>query len=224
MARKNKANYHRHWPVFWASFAVVLVTWGLVPTQAGIFSIRTVTRTTNMTFAVSTSSMPFEEQATSLTLRYTQSTYGIVSLNETLPPFMSRNYTLAPFGPVHADDSGPEQGIYTAPTTMYTLDLECQDVSHKADASDPVYTSQGGHNFTLGPDGNLTVGDRPYIDAEVYAVKQYTGMYVGFHNGGFADYYLSSAFPKTENTTFFAAIAKSKVGLSLHVLLDGHES
>jgi hypothetical protein len=168
--------------------------------------------------------MPFEKQATSLTLRYTQSTYGIVSLNETLPPFMSRNYTLVPFGPVHADDSGPEQGVYTAPTTMYTLDLECQDASHKAGAADPVYTSREGHNFTLGPDGNLTVGDRPYTDAEVYAVKRYTGMYVGFHNGGFADYYLSSDFPKTENSTFFAAIAKSKVQFLTVASWAGHES
>jgi hypothetical protein len=168
--------------------------------------------------------MPFEKQATSLTLRYTQSTYGIVSLNETLPPFMSRNYTLAPFGPVHADDSGPEQGVYTAPTTMYTLDLECQDVSHKPGTADPVYTNHGGLNFTLGPDGNLTVGDRPYIDAEVYAVKQYTGMYVGYHNGGFADYYLSSSVPKTENSTFFAAIAKSKVQFLTAALRAGHEN
>jgi len=59
--------------VFWASLAVVLVTWGLVPTQAGIFTVRSVTRTANMAFAVSTSSMPFEEQAMGLTMRYAQS-------------------------------------------------------------------------------------------------------------------------------------------------------
>jgi hypothetical protein len=120
----SRADNDRHWPVFWASFAVVLVTWGLVPTQAGIFSVRAVTRTTNTTFAVSTSSMPFEKQATSLTFRYMQSTYGIAALNETLPPYMTRNYTLAPFEPsvsTHDDITG--QGTYTAPTTMHRTKL-----------------------------------------------------------------------------------------------------
>jgi hypothetical protein len=59
--------------VFWASLAVVLVTWGLVPTQAGIFSVQSVTRTTNITLSVSTASMPFEYQAMGMTVRYAQS-------------------------------------------------------------------------------------------------------------------------------------------------------
>jgi hypothetical protein len=99
---------------------------------------------------------------------------------------------------------------------MYTLDLECEDASHEAGVSSRVYQSKSGHNFTLGLTGNLTVGERPYTDSEIYAVKQYTGMYVGFHNGGFADYYLSDSFPLSENTTFYTALAKSKVNSSLH--------
>ena len=99
ISQSDGTNKFSHWPVFWASFAVVLVTWGLVPTQAGIFSVRTVTRSNNMTFDVSTFNVPIAQQASSLTFRYSQSTYGIVSLNETLPPYMARNYTLAPFRP-----------------------------------------------------------------------------------------------------------------------------
>ncbi|KAH7079533.1 hypothetical protein FB567DRAFT_124050 [Paraphoma chrysanthemicola] len=206
-----KAFRDRHWPVFWASFAVVLVTWGLVPTQAGIFSVETVTRATNLTFAVSTATMPFDQQATSLTFRYAQSTYGIVSLNETLPQYMARNYTLTPFEPSgpHANISG--KGTYSAQTTMYTLDLECEDASHKADNSTSiVYSSNNGCNFTLGLTGNLTVGDSS-AKSEILAIRQYTGMYVGYHSGGFADYYLSDSCPESGNTTFYAAFAKSKL-------------
>jgi hypothetical protein len=205
----------RHWPVFWASLAVVIVTWGLVPTQAGIFNIRTITRTTNTTFAVSTSSMPFDKQATGLTYRFAESTYGIVSLNETLPPYMARNYTLAPFKPRENQSNLVGQGTYTAPTTMYTLDLYCEDASHKADNSSnrPTYTSNGGCKFNdTGLTGNDTVGDGSK-SFENSAIKRYNAMYIGFHNAGLADFYLSPNCPKSENTTFFAAFSKSKVSL-----------
>jgi hypothetical protein len=210
---------NRHWPVFWASFAVVLVTWGLVPTQAGIFTVQTVTRTTNSTFAVSTYSMPFDKQATSLSFRYAQSTYGIVSLNETLPPYMARNYTLAPFQPLDSQDDAIEQGSFTAPTTMYTLDLYCEDVSHKANNSTRFnYVSSGGCNVSVGLTGNLTLGTGKERN-DGRAIKQYNGMYMGFHNAGNADFYLSTLCPKSENTTFFAAFEKTKVVLYLYLLL-----
>jgi hypothetical protein len=216
----DEADTCRHWPVFWASFAVVLVTWGLVPTQAGIFNVRTVTRTTGVTFAVSTSSMPFDKQATGLTYRFSESTYGIVSLNETLPPYMARNYTLAPFKPREIQGSIVGQGTYTASTTMYTLDLECEDASHKADNSSnrPTYTSSGGCKFNeTGLTGNDTIGD----GAKYYqngAIKKYNAMYIGYHNAGLADYYLSPNCPKSENTTFFAAFSQSKVSYSQSLL------
>jgi hypothetical protein len=195
---------------------VVLVTWGLVPTQAGIFTVRTVTRTANMTFDVSTSNIPVEQQASNLTLRYSQSTYGIVSLNETLPPYMARNYTLAPFR--KSTENMPEdipqgQGTWTAPTTMYSLDLYCEDASHKADKSKKVYyVSNSGCNFTLGPTGNLTIGEDIGFGTEALSIKQYVGQYVGYWNrGGFADYSLDRYCPETANHTFFAAFSKSKV-------------
>lgn len=190
---------------------MVLVTWGLVPVQAGIFSVKTVTRTSEMTFAVSTSFMGADEQGKNLSMEYAQSTYGIVALNETLPPYMTRSYTLAPFTPQYEQEDNSTQGAYTAPTTMYTLDLECENASHKADGTaNTLYQSKNGCNATLGLTGNLTIGD--YSDtSQVLAIKNYTGQYIGYHNGGEADYYLSSDCPKTENRTFFASFARSKV-------------
>ncbi|KAH5582283.1 hypothetical protein HBI24_115040 [Parastagonospora nodorum] len=201
----------KHWPVFWASFAVVLVTWGLVPTQAGLFSVQTVTRTTNATFAVSTYSMPVGKQEASLTFKYGQSTYGIATANESLPMYTARNFTLAPFKSADHERESLQKGTQTAPTTMYTLDLECENASHKADNSTRIsYLSNGGCNITdLGLDGNLTVGENTsrYKSLET---KQYTGMYIGYHNAGLASYYLSTLCPKSENTTFWAGFAKSK--------------
>jgi hypothetical protein len=96
---------------------------------------------------------------------------------------------------------------------MYTLDLECEDASHKADnsSSRPTYTSSGGCKFNeTGLTGNDTIGD----GAKYYqngAIKKYNAMYIGYHNAGLADYYLSTNCPKSENTTFFAAFSQSKV-------------
>jgi len=214
-------NHCRHWPVFWASIAVVLVTWGLVPTQAGIFSVKQVTRTTNATFAVSNSSVPAVEQASTLTFRYAQSTYGIATLNETLPPFMARNYTLRPFTRINpsadADGSGKSayQSTWTAPTTMYFMDLYCENVSHKADNSKKIfYASNSGCNFTLGLNGNLTIGENPNssMDGNTLSIKQYTGMYVGYSDpDGFASYSLDQKCPKNQSSIFYAAFQRNKV-------------
>jgi hypothetical protein len=95
---------------------------------------------------------------------------------------------------------------------MYSLDLTCDDASHRADNSSTIYyTSSGGCNFTVGLTGNETLGDMPGEKSPVLTTKQYTGMYVGYYSGGLADYYLESYCPKTENSTFYAAFAKSKV-------------
>ncbi|KAH7396348.1 hypothetical protein BKA66DRAFT_409716 [Pyrenochaeta sp. MPI-SDFR-AT-0127] len=207
-----KAFRDRHWPVFWASLAVVLVTWGLVPTQAGIFSVRTVTRTTNITFSVSTSSIPVAQQASNLTLRYAQSTYAIATLNETLPPYMAHNYTLAPFKPsIDSITSKKGQEIWMARTIMYSLDLFCEDVSHKADGSEHIsYVSSNGCNFIGGPDGNQTVGQKSGT-AEILATRKYTGHYTGYHNSmGYADWSLDASCPKSANHTFFAAFTRNK--------------
>lgn len=225
-------NQCRHWPVFWASIAVVLVTWGLVPTQAGIFSVKLVTRTTNATFAISNSSVPAVEQASTLTFRYAQSTYGIATLNETLPPFMARNYTLRPFTRINlssdADGNGksPDQSSWTAPTTMYFMDLYCENVSHRADNSEDVsFLSNSGCNFTLGLNGNLTVGENPNrgMEGDTLSIKKYMGMYVGYSDpNGFADYSLDWACPKNQSSIFYAAFQKNKVRRAACILLCAH--
>jgi hypothetical protein len=110
-----------------------------------------------------------------------QSTYGIVSLNETLPQYMGRNYTLAPFRPsTDLRTTGQASGIWTARTTKYSLDLYCEDVSRKADNSTRVvYTSNSGCNFTTGLTGNVTKGNIPGYEGEAYANKDYVSMFVG---------------------------------------------
>lgn len=58
-----------------------------------------------------------------LSLGYTQSAYGILKLNETLPAFTARNFTLRPFAasnrlPTPAD-------TWTSDSVLYSMKLEC---------------------------------------------------------------------------------------------------
>jgi hypothetical protein len=162
--------------------------------------------------------MPAEDQATSLTFGYAQSTYGIVALNETMPAFMARNYTLAPFQLKDAQLDVTSKGTFIAPTTMYTLDLVCENVSHRADGTvSTEYLSKDGCNSTLGLTGNLTFGEEVDRYTPVMAIKGYTGQYIGYHNFGAADYYLSPYCPESENGTFFASFAQSKVRTPLEL-------
>lgn len=159
--------------------------------------------------------MPIADQASNLTFRYLQSTYGIVILNETLPPYMARNYTLAPFRPSNAVEAVAQgQSNWTTETMMYTLNLYCWDVSHKADNSTerPNYISNNGCNFTLGLTGNQSLGQDIGEGSEALGIRQYTGQYAGYWNhNGFADYSLDQYCPETANRTFFAAFTKNKV-------------
>ncbi|CAI9628309.1 unnamed protein product [Alternaria burnsii] len=214
-----KAAKDGHWPVFWASFAILLVTWGLVPVQAGIFSVETIERSSEVPFAVSTSFMPANQQTTNLTLRYSQSTYGIATLNETLPPYMARNYTLAPFRPSQSMgiDDIAIQGTWTTTTTMYSVDLYCEVSSPIRDAEymtpgSVLYKSNGGCNVTTGLSGNVTKGyiKNKNIYAPLLELKDYMAMYIGYYNGYNADYSLDGHCPPERNSTFYAAFSQTK--------------
>ncbi|KAF2626303.1 hypothetical protein BU25DRAFT_471860 [Macroventuria anomochaeta] len=211
-----KAARKRHWPVFWGSLPVLLVTFGLVPSQAGIFSVEMITRTSDTAFKLSTYSMPAEIQANNLSMRFAQSTYGIATLNETLPGFMARNYTLAPFRPTTNEGASSEsQSTWTATTTMYSLDMYCESApairESRGRSTSVQYKSSGGCNVTLGLTGNLTQGSNSNsFYSPLLNMKDYTAMYIGYWNNGFADWSLDSSCPSDQNATFYAAFAKNK--------------
>ena len=155
-------------------------------------------------------SMPVAQQQDSLKLGFSQSAYRIISLNETLPKFMARNYTLAPFKPSLLDkneteDTGTQQ--WTAPTTLYSLDLYCE----------PAIPSGGDWNNSGCVTSGLRMGNRtikenpdPY-SGPLTIVKPFSAQYIGFWNiYGHANYYLSSSCPAEKNHTFFAAFTRNK--------------
>lgn len=139
----------------------MLVTWGIVPTQAGIFSTRTVTRTFNPSFSRSTAFVPASEQATTLNLEFANSIYRIATLNETLGQYMARNYTLVPVRPAFESSAKiPQFGQWSASTTMYSLDLFCEPaiLGKSAMHRSILANSSNGCSFYNGLTGNITKG------------------------------------------------------------------
>lgn len=156
--------------------------------------------------------MSLERQATSLTLSFAQSAYRIITYNETLPPFMARNYTLAPFIPSAIADSEAQDTLgkqWTAPTTLYSVDLSCEPAIPSNHSGVTGWNNTGCWvtGFEM---GKQTIDMRPNTALESF-VKPFTAQYIGYWNEyGYANYYLSSSCPIERNHTLFAAFARNK--------------
>jgi hypothetical protein len=216
------ANASRHWLTFWASLATVITTFGVVPIQAGIFSTTRLSRTSEQTFKLSTDFIPASTQDEALSLAYAQSAYGILALNETLPPMMALNYTLKPF---RADDRATRTGIWTANTTLYTMDVNCQKSEPEViqGTSGQVYRS-GQCELSTGSFNNLTVGVPPpwsQVKVAPWAnPKQFSALYIPskvYEERYFGlDWKLGHSFcgnrsEQAGNDPFFAALVRNKL-------------
>jgi len=154
---------------------------------------------------VSTRFIPAEQQPAALTLRFAQSAYGIVALNETLPPYMTREYMLAPFAQSFGiDDNGvaTDIGKWTAPTTMYGLDLQCKPAITIPRKGWPVYNSTTGCSMTVGQSGNRT-------QSVSQDVKPFSAMYAGYWPSIFELSHIDEC-PPERNHTFYAAFTRNK--------------
>ncbi|KAF1359392.1 hypothetical protein EJ07DRAFT_165987 [Lizonia empirigonia] len=118
-----------HWMVFWASTATFITTFGVVPLQAGIFSTEKVTRTSEQQFLVPREFVPSISQTSTSFVRSAQSVYGLLCLNETIPEFMTLNYTLSPFTPLITSGTHGSEEIWTSTSTMFGVDLECNQIT-----------------------------------------------------------------------------------------------
>ncbi|KAJ9659540.1 hypothetical protein H2201_007289 [Coniosporium apollinis] len=182
----------RHWPVFSASTAMILVFWGVTPFQAGIFATDPVIRSFPVPMSRATRHLTLEQQETALTSTYVQSAFNIAWLNETLPPYMSRDYVLEPFGPSAEANRMENSETWTAATRLFSVDVACE----RAEETEDVYiTSRGCEYFK--PDPPRGEGEN------VTLANEWSTLYIGYHNDdGYADYYLSQDCPLSMSHVF----------------------
>lgn len=208
----------------------MFVTWGVVPIQAGIFATETIQLSSGSRFRQSTGFIPASKQSDKVDGSYIYSAHGIIWLNETLPPYMTRDYALAPFELQDKDVTlDKSHSTWTSKTTLYSLDMNCElpgvDVRDELQmnngfdfAPTTVQTSQwvssNGCGFPTSyyaPIGNETIGPNAEMNnMSAYDTKDFTSIYIGQYPTEWADYYLQTYCPSTANHTFMAWFAKNK--------------
>ncbi|THW14865.1 hypothetical protein D6D24_05255 [Aureobasidium pullulans] len=188
----------RHWPVFSASLAVVIIFWGLTPLQSSIFATKTVEKSIEVATARSTSYLSLQEQKNNLTGSYAQSVYNIAWLNETLPPFMSRQGMLAPFGLLNESGATESSETWTAPTTFYSVDINCESPTYN---DDEEIFSTNGCEYDLGDMG---------LPRKI-ADNQFSSQYVGYWYEETMDSYLAGNCPQSANQTFLIRWAQGQI-------------
>ncbi|KAE9980732.1 hypothetical protein BLS_007704 [Venturia inaequalis] len=195
-----KAMKTGHWPVFIASIATVFVFWGITPTQSGIFATDTLNKSIDMVSMQSTSYISLSQQAETLSAKSAQSVASIMWLNETLPPFMTAEYVLAPFAPADVSGNYPKSGNWTASTSKYSVDVNCEVPISWTQFTFPMINSTWGCHFQA---------PLPQITANNDSTKVFSTLYAGYYNeDGLADYYLSGYCPPTEPNSFLVQWSK----------------
>lgn len=161
---------------------------------------------------VSTGYLPSARQASDLSLRYAQSVYGIATLNETLPSYMTRAYALAPFR--IQDSAWDTDEVWIAPTTLYSLDMDCEEArpGMRNISTDNNYWTDSNGCYTLGLNTNKTIGraDSGGYENGVYGIQEFSAMYVGYWNFGMASYYISGSCDPKFSNVFYAGFGRNK--------------
>jgi len=103
--------------------------------------MKTINKAIQMATVTSTSHLSLQEQKVNLTSYYVQSSYNIAWLNESLPPFMSRQGSLAPFALAEMEGKLETSETWTAPTRYYSVDIDCEAPTDDEDG--PVTSSWG---------------------------------------------------------------------------------
>jgi hypothetical protein len=130
-----------------------------------------------------------------LTSSYTQLVYGILELNETLPAFTTRNYTLKPF--TNIDRKPHTKESWTASSILYSVNLQCESAqaigtSNKTfaeqtyllrlsnvTASDPGFTDSAGCKVSHVHSNNNTIGAN--IDpVSIVQYRKFSASYMGY--------------------------------------------
>jgi hypothetical protein len=192
-----------------------------VPLQAAIFSKGTATQSYSQAFSISEKFIHSSLQKDATGIGFAQTAYGILNLNDTLQPFTTRDYALAPF---HAPGLAEERNsTWTVNTTLYSMDLQCEEPRRYRGTKGPAgYNSSAGCTVETGTFGTEIVGtssnNTPADLASVLGVKPFSSFFSIYHGDSYhsdqqptlTNSVLEDSCPKTGNRTFFAAFVRNR--------------
>lgn len=105
---------------------MVFITWAIVPLQSAIFSTGIVSRTTQTQMAIIGSMIAPQAQTQKLNVNFMNRAYGVAWLDQKLPPFTTKEYSLIPFVALNERAGLFEDATWTTITQMYYTNLTCK--------------------------------------------------------------------------------------------------
>ncbi|KAH7152201.1 hypothetical protein B0J13DRAFT_673264 [Dactylonectria estremocensis] len=199
-----KSARKKHWPVFFAGTAMVMVFWLLTPLQSALMGLDTVAHTKSATISTRSQLRPLIEQEALLNPDILNTGYAIGWLNQPYAPFTTSEYALLPF--YLEDDPAPKTVAtnWTAQTTKLSTELSCWPA--EMEQSGP--RGRSSFNFLNGQGCNATVSFNPNAN--------YSMLYIGYSSSAYSDFFLAGPnCPKTENSTHqFLALWATPVPVS----------
>ncbi|KAM6522257.1 hypothetical protein FALCPG4_011935 [Fusarium falciforme] len=201
-----KAAKSKHWPVFFAGTAMVIVFWALTPLQSALLGTGIVKQTELTTIGTRSQLLPVSRQEDTLGPEFLNTGYAIGWLGQPFPAFTTSKYSLLPF---YADKSPAiaklkpnttvESNLTAATTKMWT-ELDCWPAEIERDGP----RAKASFNFLNGQGCNATVA------FGVTATRRM--LYIGYHSSPYSDFWLGGPrCPETANSThqFLAIWAKA---------------
>ncbi|KAH8177244.1 hypothetical protein LIA77_02326 [Sarocladium implicatum] len=192
-----KAFKRRHWPVVLAGSTMMVVFWLITPLQSAILGTSVITVTEPGRVYMRSRLTPVAEQADKLGTQFLHSGYAVGWLNQSMPSFSTENESYLPFY-VNYTKSSPSNSTWTAFTTRFSTELECEPAKETGRLPDgsTYITNDRGCNATV----DLNTG------------ANYTMLYIGYHQSPYSDYALKSPnCPLSANSAhqFLAVWAKT---------------
>jgi hypothetical protein len=154
----------------------------------------------------------------SLSSESAHSVANIIWLNETLPPFMTRDVVLSPFGPQGNSSLTGSRLTWTSGTTLYGVNVSCETSTQVSNNS--VVEERSSWGCRLQSVTGISSASPPTDPSQIYS-----GVYAGYYNpDGMARYDLSAGrCPKNESQTFYIQWSKALQDVSTLVNLSSHD-
>ncbi|RTE79961.1 hypothetical protein BHE90_005539 [Fusarium euwallaceae] len=180
----------KHWPVFFAGTAMVIVFWALTPLQSAMLGTDIVKQTVSATLGIRSQLLPIQQQEAHLDPEFLNNGYAVGWLGQPFPPFTTSKYAILPFYTTNDTTSASIDSNITAVSTKLSTELNCWPAEIQQDGPD----AKASFFFLNGQGCNTSVSFGVTSRSRMY--------YIGYYSSPYSDFFLANKeCPKTSNST-----------------------
>lgn len=185
-----KAAKSKHWPVFFAGTAMVIVFWALTPLQSAMLGTDIVKQTVSATLGIRAQLLPMQQQEAHLDPEFLNNGYAVGWLGQPFPSFTTSKYAILPFYTTNGTTPANVDSNITAVSTKLSTELNCWPAEIHQDGP----KAKASYFFLNGQGCNTSVSFGVTSRSRMY--------YIGYYSSPYSDFFLSNKeCPKTSNST-----------------------